>query len=113
MHVTFKNKDGTKRTVKGKVGDNLMYLAHRHGIEMEGACEASLACSTCHVYVNDKFLNKLPDPVDEEDDMLDLASFLKPNSRLGEFHFAAMNVLLPPRSTKSMCLLLRLSNYPH
>uniref|UniRef100_A0A8W8LS02 2Fe-2S ferredoxin-type domain-containing protein n=1 Tax=Magallana gigas TaxID=29159 RepID=A0A8W8LS02_MAGGI len=47
------------------------------------ACEASLACSTCHVYVNDKFLDKLPEPVEEEDDMLDLAYFLRENSRLG------------------------------
>ena len=82
--MTFKLKDGSKKTIDGKVGDNLMYLAHRHGIDMEGACEASLACSTCHVYVDEKFLDKLPEPVDEEDDMLDLAAFLKPNSRLGK-----------------------------
>uniref|UniRef100_A0A0R3X473 SET domain-containing protein n=1 Tax=Hydatigena taeniaeformis TaxID=6205 RepID=A0A0R3X473_HYDTA len=60
----------------------LMYLAHRHGIDIEGACEASLACSTCHVYVDEKMLDKLPEPSDEENDMLDLAPFLKSNSRL-------------------------------
>lgn len=85
VHVIFKNKNGLTTKVNGKVGDNLLYLAHRHGIEMEGACEASLACSTCHVYVGEYYLDKLPQPVDAEDDMLDMASFLKPNSRLGTF----------------------------
>ncbi|KAL5102726.1 Adrenodoxin-like protein 1 mitochondrial [Taenia crassiceps] len=75
-------KNGTEIRVAGKVNDNLMYLARRHGIEIEGACEASLACSTCHVYVDEGMFDKLPEPKDEENDMLDLAPFLKPNSRL-------------------------------
>lgn len=48
-----------------------------------GACEASLACTTCHVYVNDSHLSKLPEPEEIEDDLLDMAPFLKLNSRLG------------------------------
>ncbi|MFH4983065.1 hypothetical protein AB6A40_009774 [Gnathostoma spinigerum] len=80
--VTFVLRDKTRKTVKGKIGDNLMYLAHQHGIEIEGACEASLACSTCHVYVDDSYYNKLSEPKEEEDDMLDMAPALKPNSRL-------------------------------
>ncbi|KHJ77736.1 2Fe-2S ferredoxin family protein [Oesophagostomum dentatum] len=60
-----------------------MYLAHRYGIELEGACEASCACSTCHVYVDDKYLDKLDEPKEEEDDMLDQAPALRHNSRLG------------------------------
>ena len=51
---------------------------------MAGACEASLACSTCHVYVDDTYIDCLPEPVEEEEDMLDLAVFLKDTSRLGE-----------------------------
>lgn len=43
---------------------------------MEGACEASLACSTCHVYVDPAFTDKLPEPLEEEDDMLDMVSVL-------------------------------------
>lgn len=61
----------------------MLYLAHRHGIEMEGACEASLACTTCHVYVQNKYLEKLIDPDEKEDDLLDMAPFLRENSRLG------------------------------
>lgn len=55
----------------------------RYGVEMEGACEASLACSTCHCYVTDDYLSKLPEPEEKEDDLLDLAPFLRENSRLG------------------------------
>lgn len=51
--------------------------ACRHSIEMEGACEASLACSTCHVYVDNKYFDLLPEPKEEEEDMLDMAPFLK------------------------------------
>lgn len=77
------DKDGKRTKVQGKVGDNVLYLAHRHGIEMEGACEASLACTTCHVYVQHDFLEKLNDADEKEDDLLDMAPFLKENSRLG------------------------------
>ncbi|KAK3089197.1 hypothetical protein FSP39_001664 [Pinctada imbricata] len=83
VNIAFILKDGTKKHIKGKVGDNAMYLAHRYEIEMEGACEASLACSTCHCYVHHDYVDKLPEPLEEEEDMLDLAAFLKENSRLG------------------------------
>lgn len=48
-----------------------------------GACEASLACTTCHVYVPFDYLDKLPESDEKEDDLLDMAPFLKENSRLG------------------------------
>ncbi|KAG8302739.1 adrenodoxin-like protein 1, mitochondrial [Homalodisca vitripennis] len=83
VNVTYVDKDGNKKCVRGKVGDNLLYLAHRHEIEMEGACEASLACTTCHCYVQGDYLSKLPSPDELEEDLLDLAPFLKDNSRLG------------------------------
>lgn len=50
-----------------------------------GACEASLACTTCHVYVHEKYLDTLPEPEEKEDDLLDMAPFLKENSRLGKY----------------------------
>ncbi|KAL3982763.1 2Fe-2S iron-sulfur cluster binding domain family protein [Acanthocheilonema viteae] len=82
VYVNFILRDGTVKKVRGKVGDNVMYLAHRHKIDIEGACEASCACSTCHVYVDEKFYQKLPEAKEAEDDMLDVAPALKPNSRL-------------------------------
>lgn len=69
--------------MKGKVGDNVLYLAHRYGIPMEGACEASLACTTCHLYINSNHQEKLPEAEEKEEDLLDMAPFLKENSRLG------------------------------
>uniref|UniRef100_A0AC35TTD6 2Fe-2S ferredoxin-type domain-containing protein n=1 Tax=Rhabditophanes sp. KR3021 TaxID=114890 RepID=A0AC35TTD6_9BILA len=82
VNIKYILRDGTQKQIRGKVGDNVMYLAHRYGIELEGACEASLACSTCHVYVDDNFTEKIPEPKEEEEDMLDLAPVVKPNSRL-------------------------------
>lgn len=69
--------------IRGKIGDNILYLAHRYEIPMEGACEASLACTTCHIYVKNDYLDKLNPAEEQEDDLLDLAPFLKENSRLG------------------------------
>lgn len=65
VNITYVNKDGSEIKVRGKVGDNVMYLAHRYQIPLEGACEASLACSTCHVYVSQEHFDKLPPPKDE------------------------------------------------
>uniref|UniRef100_A0A3B5LRE1 Ferredoxin-2, mitochondrial n=1 Tax=Xiphophorus couchianus TaxID=32473 RepID=A0A3B5LRE1_9TELE len=78
VNVVYIDRSGERIPVKAKVGDNVLYLAHKHGIDLEGegACEASLACSTCHVYVNSAHLDK-------EDDMLDMAPMLQENSRLG------------------------------
>ncbi|XP_033986383.1 ferredoxin-2, mitochondrial [Trematomus bernacchii] len=83
VNVVYIDRSGRRIPVKAKVGDNVMYLAQRHGIELEGSCEASLACSTCHVYVNDTHFDKLPEPDEREDDMLDMAPLLQENSRLG------------------------------
>ncbi len=51
---------------------------------MEGACGGSCACSTCHVIVEDgDYYNRMEEPTDEENDMLDLAFGLTETSRLG------------------------------
>ena len=85
VRVTFINKDGTKKEVMGKVGEIAMYLAHRKGVDMEGACEASLACTTCHCYVesSEEHWDLLPEATEKEEDLLDMAPFLDVNSRLG------------------------------
>ncbi|XP_054153317.1 adrenodoxin-like protein 1, mitochondrial [Oppia nitens] len=82
VDVIYVSKTGQRTHVKGKVGDNAMYLAHNNNVEIEGACEASLACCTCHVYVSQQYYNRLPQSQEEEEDMLDMAPFLKANSRL-------------------------------
>ncbi|XP_062119919.1 uncharacterized protein LOC133834350 [Humulus lupulus] len=84
ISVTFVDKDGEEKLIKVPVGMSMLEAAHENDIELEGACEASLACSTCHVIVMDmEYYNKLEDPTDEENDMLDLAFGLTETSRLG------------------------------
>nr|AUG84355.1 ferredoxin protein [Gerbera jamesonii] len=83
ISVTFVDKDG-EQEVKVPIGMSMLEAAHENDIELEGACEGSLACSTCHVIVMDvDHYNKLEDPTDEENDMLDLAFGLTETSRLG------------------------------
>ncbi|XP_016313587.1 adrenodoxin-like protein, mitochondrial [Sinocyclocheilus anshuiensis] len=82
VNVVFIDRSGQRIPVEARVGDNALHLAHKHGIELEGACEASLACSTCHVYVSSEHYEKLPEPEEREDDMLDMAPMLQENSRL-------------------------------
>lgn len=83
VNLTYINRAGRDIAVRGKVGDNALFLARRYGIEMEGACEASLACTTCHVYVESDHVDRLPEATEKEEDLLDMAPFLKENSRLG------------------------------
>ena len=56
---------------------------NQRSINFTGACEGSLACSTCHVIVEQDFYDKMEEPTDEENDMLDLAPGLTETSRLG------------------------------
>lgn len=85
VELTFVSlKDSSKtKTVDGFIGDNLLRCAQSHGIELEGACECSVACSTCHVILEDDVFDELPEATEEEDDMLDMAFGLTPTSRLG------------------------------
>ena len=81
--IIFIERDGTRREVDASPGMSVMEVARRHGIDIEGACEGSLACSTCHVIVDPEWYGRLPGPSEDEDDMLDLAFNLTRTSRLG------------------------------
>ena len=80
--MTFIEPDGTRREVDAPLGLSIMEVAHRHDIDVEGACGGSLSCSTCHVIVDPAWFGKLPVPDEEEEDMLDLAFGLTRTSRL-------------------------------
>ena len=98
--VTFVDAAGEEHEVVGYPGQNLLQIAHRHGVDMEGACEGSVACSTCHVILEDAVYDALEvrqasggvipadvgvvvslwisvaclqEPTEDEDDMLDQA----------------------------------------
>jgi ferredoxin, 2Fe-2S len=81
--VTFIEKDGTRHEVDAEVGVSLLEIARRNDIPLEGTCEGSLACSTCHVVVDPEWYDLLPDASEDEEDMLDLAFGLTRTSRLG------------------------------
>jgi 2Fe-2S ferredoxin len=81
--IVFVEKDGTRRAVEAKVGSTLLDVALAHGIDIEGACEGCLSCTTCHVIVEEEFFDLLPQASEDEEDMLDLAAGLTPTSRLG------------------------------
>jgi len=81
--MTFIERDGSRREVEAPLGLSVLEIAHRHGVDIEGACEGSLACSTCHVIVEQKWFELIQSPTEDEEDMLDLAFGLEETSRLG------------------------------
>jgi 2Fe-2S ferredoxin len=81
--VVFIERNGARKEVNAQEGTTLLQVAHANGIDMEGACEGSLACSTCHVIVDEAWVNKLPKATDAEEDMLDLTYGVTRSSRLG------------------------------
>jgi len=81
--MVFIERDGTRREVEAPVGLSVLEIAHRNDIDIEGACEGSLACSTCHVIVEEGWYKRLAEASEDEEDMLDLAFDLQRTSRLG------------------------------
>ncbi len=81
--MTFVERDGTRREVDAPIGLSVLEIAHKNNIDIEGACEGSLACSTCHVIVEADWFELLKDASEDEEDMLDLAFGLTQTSRLG------------------------------
>jgi 2Fe-2S ferredoxin len=81
--LTFIDNNGKHNVFDVPNGISVLEAAHQNDISLEGACEGSLACSTCHVIVASEFFDKLTKAKDEEEDMLDLAFGLTHTSRLG------------------------------
>ncbi|KAL4071825.1 ferredoxin [Scleroderma citrinum] len=84
IKLHFKDHKGNPiKTIEASEGDDILSLAHEWDIDLEGACEGSIACSTCHVILQPNVYDVLPEPSDDENDMLDLAFGLTDTSRLG------------------------------
>lgn len=81
--MTFIDRNGVAHEVDAPNGLSVLEIAHKYGFDLEGACEGSLACSTCHVIVDPAWYNKLNEASEDEEDMLDLAFGLTHTSRLG------------------------------
>jgi 2Fe-2S ferredoxin len=81
--MTFIKQDGSRVEVEAPLGLSVLEIAHRNDIDLEGACEGSLACSTCHVIIDPEWYDLLEAASEDEEDMLDLAFGLTHTSRLG------------------------------
>jgi 2Fe-2S ferredoxin len=82
-HLTFIDAGGARRQVEAPCGLSVMQVARMHDLGIEGTCEGSLACATCHVIVAPEDASRLDEASAEEEDMLDLAIGVRPTSRLG------------------------------
>ena len=81
--MIFVEPDGARREVDAPLGHSLLQIAWDNKIDIEGACEGAMACSTCHVIVASEWFERLEEATEDEEDMLDLAFGLTPTSRLG------------------------------
>jgi ferredoxin len=83
IRIQFISADGSgTREATAQVGDRLLEVAQNDGQPLEGTCEGQMACSTCHVIVDAADFARLPPALEEEEDMLDLATGATRTSRL-------------------------------
>ena len=80
--IHFITRDGSKVDAEGAEGISLLDVGQAAGMPLEGTCEAQMACSTCHVIVAPEWFARLPEAVEDEEDMLDLAAGACRTSRL-------------------------------
>ena len=83
INITFIDAEGTARTVEAEEGSTVMETAVRNGIPgIEAECGGACSCATCHVYVDEEWEAVTGQPQPMEEDMLDFAFDVRPNSRL-------------------------------
>ena len=81
--ITYRDNKGNSKTIDVENGLTVMEGAIQNDISgIDADCGGSMACATCHVYVEDSWLNKLPKAEDAEQDMIDMAYKPNKNSRL-------------------------------
>ena len=81
--ITFIDQDGNEREIEADVGSTVMETAVNNDVPgILATCGGSCSCATCHVYVDESWIDKLPPAELEEEDMLDTAHDLPENSRL-------------------------------
>ncbi|MDJ0919731.1 MAG: 2Fe-2S iron-sulfur cluster-binding protein [Henriciella sp.] len=81
--ITYIDHTGEERTLEAKNGETVMETAIKNSIPgIDADCGGACACATCHVYVDEAFMEKVGQPEDMEQSMLDFAENVQPNSRL-------------------------------
>jgi 2Fe-2S ferredoxin len=81
--MTFVLPNGESQEFEAPLGHSVLQIAWDNNIDIEGACEGALSCSTCHVVVENEWFDMLEEVTEDEEDMLDLVFGLKITSRLG------------------------------
>ena len=82
MKIFATDRQGKEHVLEGRDGWSVMEILRDGGLDIAAECGGACACATCHVYVNNGWLEKLPPRSDGETDMLDMALAVEPNSRL-------------------------------
>jgi len=91
ISITFTARNGEAVTMDATPGETLLRAGQRAGQPLEGTCGGQMACATCHVLIDPAFLERLPPPEAEEEDMLDLVPDATRSSRL------ACQIVLSPQ----------------
>ena len=81
--ITYIDSSGNQKTIEVEIGLTVMEGAIQNNVTgIDADCGGGMSCATCHVYVKEEWLNKLPKAEDAEQDMIDMAFEPKKNSRL-------------------------------
>ncbi|RIJ23994.1 2Fe-2S ferredoxin [Henriciella barbarensis] len=81
--ITYIDHDGTERPIEAKNGETVMETAIKNSVPgIDADCGGACACATCHVYVEESFMDKVGQPEEMEQSMLDFAENVQANSRL-------------------------------
>ena len=82
MKIRVIDRDGNKHELEGDSNSTLMEILRDADLDIEAACGGCCACATCHVYINDQWLEKISPKDDDEESMLDQAFDVRNTSRL-------------------------------
>ncbi len=82
MKIFVTDMEGKEHTLEAIEGWRVMEIIREHGLPIKAECGGCCACATCHVYVDEDWLDKLPEMREDEEEMLDEAFDLQDNSRL-------------------------------
>ena len=82
MKINVIDRDGTRHELDATPGWKVMEVIREAGLDIKAECGGCCVCSTCHVYVDDAWVDRLPGRADDEEEILDDACELKETSRL-------------------------------
>ncbi|NVJ91976.1 MAG: 2Fe-2S iron-sulfur cluster binding domain-containing protein [Methylocystaceae bacterium] len=82
FRIFVTDRDGQEHELQALVGWRVMEIIRDHGLAIKAECGGACSCATCHVYIDDNWIDNLYPANDEETDMLDEAFEVEDNSRL-------------------------------